>query len=296
MGLITKYASFIKKHTPSLIYKIGAQAYIDKQFPRHLFVETCAQCNLACPYCPREKNSGNMPWEMFTGIIDEAKKYGARSFSLHLFNEPLLYPRIFEAIDYIYRANKRNTILLTTNGTLLERNGNLDKLIASKVSQVLWSWRPEVSFKEETKERLRRWGKFRVRFINELVPDEEREAWRDWPNQEERPLHDYGGNIDPAQWGGKSLSKSEKRWPCGHLWLSPAVAFDGSFLLCCVDPHRKEVLGNVTETPIGTLWQSARLQEVRDGHMRREFKGICANCDVWKEYPDMWFSWQKKNQ
>lgn len=234
-----------------------------------------------------------MPWEMFTGIIDEATKYGARSFSLHLFNEPLLYPKIFDAINYIKKSNKKHTVLLTTNGTLIERNGNLDKLINSEVDQVLWSWRKEVTFKEETKARLAKWGKFRVRFINELVPDEEREAWSDWPNKEERGLHNYGGEIDLGKFGAKE-EKEIKRWPCYHLWLAPAVAWNGNLLLCCTDPHQREIIGSVKETSIGTLWQSERFQEVREGHMRQEFRGICTNCDVWKQYPDMWFKWQKK--
>lgn len=298
--MITKYASLIKKHAPSWLYKLGAQAWIDYTFPRHLFIETTASCNLSCSYCPREKINKHMDWWTFTNIIDEASKYGTRSFSLHLFGEPLLYPKIFDAIRYIKTANRIHTVLLTTNGTLIERNGNLDKLISSGVDQVLWSWRPEAKFSEETKERLRQWGKFRVRFINEVVPDSEREAWQDWPNKEERPLHNYGGNVDLNQFQSKEIHQQEKsgdliRWPCYHLWLAPAVAWNGNFLLCCADPHQQEILGNVKEIPIASLWQSQKLRDIREGQLAGQYGGICKGCDVWKSYPDIWFKWQKQS-
>ena len=298
---ITTYANFFKK-APSIFYKTAAQAWLDRKFPRHLFIETTAACNLSCSYCPREKIKSHIQWETFTKIINEATEYGSRSFSLHLFGEPLLYPRIFEAIAYIKRANRRHTVLLTTNGTLLEKHGNLDKLLQSGVDQVLWSWRPEAKFSEETKERLRRWGKFRVRFINELVSDSEKKAWQNWPNQEERDLHNYGGEIDVRAFEKKTTTSELQptksqiktstevlRWPCYHLWLAPAIAWNGNFLLCCVDPHQLEVLGNVKETHISTLWQASKLQEIREGQLAGQYGGICKGCDVWRQYPNMFF-------
>src|SRR3990167_4829781 len=257
------YAQIAKK-LPSPIYKLLAQFYMDQNFPRHLFIETTAACNLKCSYCPREKISNHMEWNIFTRIIDEAREHGPRSFSLHLFGEPFLWPNLFPGIGYIKTSHPRNTILLTTNGTLLERNGNLDRLLASEVDQVLWSWRPEVTFKEETKKRVAKWGKFRVRFINELVPDEEKEAWQDWPNKEERGLHNYGGEINLSQWTTKSQDKLPKkepeRHPCYHLWLAPAVAWNGNFLLCCADAHQKEVIGKFPEMSIKEAWNSEKLK------------------------------------
>src|SRR3990167_250292 len=117
--MIEKYAYQIKKYAPSILYKFSAQMYIDKKFPRHIFLETTSACNLKCEYCPREQITKHMDFLLFQMVIDEASTYGARSFSLHLFGEPLLYPRILDAIDYIKRKNKRHTVLLTTNGTLL---------------------------------------------------------------------------------------------------------------------------------------------------------------------------------
>src|SRR5258708_3002683 len=113
--MITKNTSILKK-LPTVLYKTADQLYIDKNFPRHIFIETTAACNLSCDYCPREKRNDHIDFKLFKTIVDECSQYGPRSFSLHLFGEPLLYPFILDAIQYIKIKNRRHTILLTTNG------------------------------------------------------------------------------------------------------------------------------------------------------------------------------------
>src|SRR3990167_3177896 len=135
---MTPYAQIAKK-LPPYLFKLGAQAFIKKDFPRHLFIELNSSCNLSCAYCPRERTSQDMDFGLFRKIIDEAHRYGPRSFSLHLFGEPLLYPRIFEAVKYIKKRNSRNTVLLTTNGTVL--NDCIDDFVSAGIDQAYWTWR-----------------------------------------------------------------------------------------------------------------------------------------------------------
>lgn len=301
---VTSQAQWLKK-LPPWMYKLGAQAWIDRKWPRHIFLETTSACNLSCSFCPRERRTDRMDFGLFKSIVDEASEHGARSFSHHLFGESLLYPFWKEAIEYTKGRNPRHTVLITTNGTQLNRE--IDRLIEANPDQVLWSWRPEATFTPETKEKLRKWGKFRVRFIEEVTPPEAYEEWRDWPNVEGRKLHNYGGNINIKQLAdGSSASSqsgtptisadgsgSEKRWPCYHLWLAPAVAWNGDVLMCCADPHRKEVLGHFPEQTVAQVWQGERLAAIRQGHLQGDYRGICASCDVWKQYPDLFFGFQK---
>ena len=317
---MTPYAQ-IAKRLPGFLYKLAAQSYIDRVYPRHLFIETTAHCNLSCSFCPREKITSDMDFGLFRKIIDEASQYGARSFSLHLFGEPLLYSRIFEAICYIKQRNRRHTVLLTTNGTKV--NECVNELVSSKVDQVFWTWRREAKFGVSTLLKLNRWGKFRIRFIDEITPDEARKEWAEWKNVEGRRMHNYGGEIDTGKWP-KSTEKSmdqekketsgltasqvqplresfslrknslkwESRWPCYHLWLAPAISWNGKFLMCCADPHQREVFGDVTKENVSVGWK--RVERVRQSHLRGEYKGICESCDVWKEYPDIFFKGQKR--
>ncbi len=301
---VTTQVPWLRK-LPSWAYKGLAQSWIDVRFPRHLFIETTAACNLTCSFCPRERRGDHMAWELFTRVCDEAALYGPRSFSLHLFGEPLLYPRWFDAIRYIKQCNRGNTVLLTTNGTKL--NKEVDRLIEANPDQVLWSWRLEAKFTPETKEKLRKWGKFRVRFIDEVTPPEARKEWENWPNVEGRKMHNYGGLIDTSRYqnstslsDAKSASTtltedSKQRWPCYHLWLAPAVAWNGNILLCCADSHHKEVLGTFPKDTVASIWQGKQLASVRESHLKGEYKGICEKCDVWKSFPDLFFQWQKRS-
>ena len=298
MRSLTRYAEKAKelgKKIPQL-YKLGAQSYIDRRFPRHIFIETTAKCNLTCNYCPREDDNTHMEFELFKSIVNEAAGHGPRSFSLHLFGEPLLWPHILEGIKYIKQRNRRNVVLLTTNGTHLNRFAK--GLIDSGVDEIIWSWRREARFRDDTVQLLQRAtlsGKtvFRVRILKEVTPKEELERWKTWPKVEIRNLHNYGGEVDLSQYG---VPNAPKRWPCYHLWYAPAVAANGNMLLCCVDPHQRYVLGNVKDQSIETMWKSPKVIAERMRQMRGEYGRICKDCDVWKNYPNIFFDWQRKSQ
>src|SRR3990167_2551006 len=290
---VTPYAQFVKR-LPSWLYKISGQFYIKKDFPRHIFIETTASCQLKCSYCPRQQISENMDFGLFRKIVDEASQYGSRSFSLHLFGEPLLYPSFFEAVRYIKQRNKSNTVLITTNG--LKLNECIDDFISCGIDQTYWTWRPETKFRESTLLKLRKWKRFRVRFINEITPKRILEKWSDWPNIEKRRMHNFGGWINLLKFQKQNvhsvLGNSIDRWPCYHLWLAPAVAWNGKFLMCCSDPHQKEVFGDINRESISDCWK--KLEKVKQYHLKGEYKGICEKCDVWKVYPDLFFKFQKK--
>jgi len=226
-----------------------------------------------------------MDWTLFTRIIDEATLYGARSFSLHLFGEPTLYPRWPEAIRYIKRKHRKHTVLLTTNGTTL--NARVDDLVAANPDLVLWSWRPEARFTTETKEKLRLWGKFRVRFIREVTPPEAYQEWADWTNVEGRHIHSYGGEIDVSKWNVQNRQKL--RWSCYHPFFAPAVAWNGKILLCCADPHAKSVIGTFPQMSMAEAWQGEVIQRIRKEHLNGKYTGICENCDIWKQNPNVFF-------
>jgi len=292
MRSLTLYAEKIKKYIPKTLYKAGAQAYIDKTYPRHIFIETTAECNLTCSYCPREERPDEMDFGLFRSIVREASRFGPRSFSLHLFGEPLLYSNILGAIECIKGFHKDNVVIITTNGTRL--NHYCRDLIRLGVDEIVWSWRTEAKFKESTIADLERSTKrgrtiFRVRILKEETPEEEIERWSKWPVVEVRSLHNYGGNIDLSQ---KGVPPVGTRWACYHLWLSPAVAWNGNILLCCADPHQKEVLGTYPKDTLTSVWQGRKLSQVRKAHLAREYSGICERCDVWKNYPDLFYSWQ----
>lgn len=278
--MITKFTDVARK-LPTPIYKFLAQKYVDYEFPRHIFIETTANCNLSCDYCPREKNKENMDYELFKEIVEEASQFGPRSFSLHLFGEPLLYPRILDAIGFIKKKNRHHTILLTTNGTLLNRF--IDDLLALGVDRLIWSWRKN-NFTPNTIEGLRKIGL--IRLLIEETPKEEIEKWSKFPRVEIKHLHNYGGNIDVSKWHN---IQPPERYACYHLWLAPAVRWNGEITFCCNVPQTgTEVLGQYGENTLEEVWKGPRLEEIRKEHLNKIYKGACKNCTSWQAYPAIW--------
>jgi len=265
MLLPTIFAQNLKK-LPGPVYKALAQRYINYVFPRHIFVELTAKCNLRCSYCPRPRISRTLPFRLFKKIVDEASSFGPTSFSLHLFGEPLLYPRIIESIEYLKRGG--HTVILTTNGTMLRKYWRQLK----DVDKIIWSYKEGVKVPKE----LKTWKNFTVRFFGE--------AREGWPRYEVRGLHNYGGQVP------LSAPCTAKRYPCYHPFLAPAVNSKGDILICCADPKGKSAVGNIRTMTISQAW--FKMGKTRNNEKAGIHTGICEECDVWKTYPNLFFSWQ----
>ncbi len=302
-----------------IFYKFLIQKTIDYDFPTHLFIESTSACNLRCEMCPRTHGNtliGNMDFELFKKIIDEAKQYGPRSFCLHLFGEPLLAPKIMEMIGYIKKSNPNNAILLTTNATLLteEKAKDLVKYQVDKVSISFTSPDKETYLQktgvdrlEQTEKNIEKLIEIRneaesskplifVRMIVEKDTEKQTrqflEKWRDKKVIVElRDMHNYGGNIDKTH-----VKKAKKRYPCYHLWLSPAIHWNGDVSICCDDYNRKALLGNIERQTMHQIWTGEKIKHYRKLHLQGKYNKIpvCENCDVWNIYSDLFFKWQKK--
>lgn len=315
------FSNLIKKSTVlSLPYKIFSQTLIDKNFPQHIFLETTNACNLKCAMCPRQLSPvkiGSMDFGLFKKAVDEAEKYGPRNFSLHLFGEPLMDSQLSEKIKYIKEKNNKNSILLTTNGTLLRkpqteeiiRNG-VDKVFVSlhAADEKIYQKITGVDFLKQVEQNVigfielkKRLGAEKPKIILRMIVSKDnasnkdafREKWKKYPViLEIRLAHNYGGKITD-----NPLRPAEKkRYPCYHLWLSPAVHWNGEMSICCNDSMRETALGNIKEKTISEMWKSEVMRNYRHFHLTGRYDKIplCKNCDVWSLYPDIFFSWQKK--
>lgn len=312
-NIIKKYAVF------QPIYKLASQQLIDYRFPRHIFVETTSFCNLQCKMCPRNLKPirlGAMDDDLFKKIVDEAGQFGQRSFSLHLFGEPLCDKDIIEKINYIKSTDPKNSVLLTTNGVLLTpdislgliKNG-LDKITISihspenktyqsitgqdKLATVEINILEFIRLKKETKSN-------RPKIFLRLVKIKENaqqitdfyKKWRRYPLKiEVREGHNYGGKIkDILQ------RRPPRRYPCYHLWLAPGINWDGEVSICCDDINREAIIGNVNNENLSKIWQGEKIERYRRYHLSGQYDKIplCHDCDVWQIYPDIFFNWQKK--
>lgn len=304
----------------NIFYKFGSQSLIDYEFPTHIFIETTRACNLKCQSCPRDLGNGkigNMKFELFRKIIDEATSFGPRNFCLHMFGEPLLHPQVIEMAKYIKTSNINHSILLTTNGYFLDAakandliENEIDKIVVSffslkeerlgeltgnsDIKKVIDNIKRAIAFKNKLQ------SKTKI-FMRLLLYEENKDEERDFRAlakklgalPEIRKTHNYSGVIENNY---TSKSPIKNRYPCYHLWFSPAITWDGKVLLCCSDWNYFEVLGDVDKDSLVSIWQGDRLKELRQFHLKGHYNKIplCEKCNVWTLYPDIFFKVQKR--
>ncbi len=291
----------------SLLYKLGTQLLIDRNFPLHIYLELSRSCNYNCPMCVRDKvnfKEGFMEEWLVRKITEEAKEYGATSFSLHLFGEPLLHSYWYNLVKVIREANPKNVILLTTNGSMMDEDC-IRKLVELKVDRVfvsvhsfiadhykiktgdkgnikviirnLESFRDLVGINQKPKLTIRKlsFGNSYNFPINPRFPIEQRN------------YHNFGGSKD--EWTPDRLAI--KRYPCYHPWFTLGVTFNGEVSPCCVDYNSQIQVGDAKTQTIKQIWRGQRIKFIREEHLQRRFNNLkfCKNCDGWRFHPNMFW-------
>lgn len=316
---VTKFSEIIKKSAMlSIPYKTMAQRLIDRNFPYHLFIETTNACNLKCKMCTRNMypiQIGMMDLNVAKKIVNEAAKYGPRTFSLHLFGEPLMAPNTIPLVKYIKDKDKKNNILLTTNGVFLTEDVS-KKIIENEVDKIIISIQGTTKEKykemtgtdqmEKVDENIKKLAAIKKDskkkkpfiYLRIILPEgatedfkKFRKKWSDYPVITElREMHNFGGKIKEGE------RKLNKRYPCYHLWFSPGINWDGQVSICCCDTLKEEIIGNVKEKNLSEIWKGEKLKKYREYHLRGQYDKIplCKDCNVWSSYPDIFFKRQKK--
>jgi hypothetical protein len=97
-------------------------------FPRRIGLFITNRCDLACPMCAVQdtrneglKRGGDMPFDVIECVFGEAGRY--QPIIDLIGGEPLLYPRLSEAIQLAHRHN--TLAVVTTNGLRLEERAEL---------------------------------------------------------------------------------------------------------------------------------------------------------------------------
>ncbi|HLD00869.1 MAG TPA: radical SAM protein [Candidatus Nanoarchaeia archaeon] len=124
------------------------KSIIDKDYakPTAMNIELNNSCNFKCAMCPRDElkepekgegysNAGNLPFETFQKVADDCAKQGIMDVSLFIFGEPLMYPRLIDAIKYG-----------KSKGLKLKFNSNAMLLTENKAREIIESGLDEVHF------------------------------------------------------------------------------------------------------------------------------------------------------
>ena len=272
------------------------------------YLEITNRCNLHCAFCPGSRRAPRMlsPKE-FRQLAGKLRPYTDYLY-LHVMGEPLLHPQLGELMDIAWELGFR--VVLTTNGTLLERQREtlLTRSDAIyKISISLHSYEANrengtlldyvdrcIAFQKDAGAAgiitvLRLWNL-----------DSERQSGCNIRNEEIlRRLHEaFPGEWKNVRGGPKMAPHCYLEWGERFAWPSPdapdygerrfcmalrdqiGVLCDGTVVPCCLDGDGALTLGNLFTQSLEEILQKERAKRIYDGFSRRTaVEELCRKCD-----------------
>jgi len=279
-------------------YLLGRTA--PRGLPFHLYLEPTNRCNLRCTMCNRARDPlapGDMRLPLFRDIVFENRQT-LEFVSAFGEGEPLLHPLIYDMIRSAKEAGI--AVELSTNATMLNEPGRrallaclpdfLTLAFDGATPDTYETYRVGARFAEvkenidrflELKRHSRTPVKVAVQMV--LLPKNQAQAGgfvRMWARSGVDAVRLKQDQFQKSPTSRAGSPASQPRRPCWHLWRGPLlVRHTGAVLPCC---HFLEFgdLGNLREQGLGEIWRSARMQELREAHLRGDFEQFepCACC------------------
>jgi MoaA/NifB/PqqE/SkfB family radical SAM enzyme len=275
-------------------------------------VQTTTRCDAACIFCPypavrKEIEHGVMSFTLFTKLMRECARHPeVRSINLFLMNEPLLDPLIVDRCNFAKEHNPRAAICLWSNGCRLDEE-LARSLIGSRLDAIgisihaMWpeTYRQLTGRRdfEQVLARVTRFVKLRdalrpnlrveIRLVGvrQLLSQEEvDEAAGYWSALGIEGVGSLLGHVSRAgnvpgtyQVIHRKISGCSDRMPY-HM---AAVVQNGDVVLCCMDWRHEQVLGNIRDLSLASIWRSERRREVLAAlhGARSESDFLCKRCE-----------------
>lgn len=291
----------------------GNDLFERRKFPERITVELTNRCNLECTFCPRhlvDMKLGNMAWNLFQKIVDEASKHLPMIMPLFFRGESLTHPELCKMIRYA-KEKGIGPIQLASNGFLLDDKMG-DSVIASGLDFISFSLDTiDAEVYRETRihsdlhiamdnvvafvkkcEKLKAEGKQVPEIQVSSVDIADYKAsqqkfidfWRQYADRVRIYIeHSSDGNLGSI----KALhDENERRKPCGKVYNDMIIYWDGRVGICNHDWDNRLDIGNVSEASIEAIWNSDKYNAIRDMHESGVFTDdiVCKNCDHWKIY------------
>ena len=283
----------------------------NREFPIRLGVELTNRCNLECTFCPRhlvDMKLGNMKWDLFQKIVDEAAKHIPIAMTLFFRGESLLHPEFFRMVRYA-KQNGIGPLQLASNGFLLNEVTG-DELLDAGVDFISFSLdtiNPEiykktrvhsdlsvamdnvVKFAQKCQE-LKRQGQnvpeLQVSSVDIEEYKEDQEKFIEFWRQQVDRVRIYEEHSSDGKLGSVDQLRDDNmpRKPCQKLYNDFIIYWNGDVAICNHDWNRQEYIGNVGDDSIQNIWTSNKYNEIRERHSVGEFpeNDICKYCDHWR--------------
>lgn len=281
--------------------------------PLDVDIEISSLCNLDCVMCERKnmtRKAMNMPFELFTSIIDECQEIGVDQVKLNLWGESLINPKFSDMVRY---AKEKSDLILqfNTNANLLTPELS-HELVSAGLDKMTVSFD---GMSAGTYEKIRRKGNFQRVWDNvhalieakrqlgsrlplltlqilqtpDTIPEIEQfvDYWKD--KVDFVSVTNISALVDQGVLAHsvRETNRSVERIPCAEIWQRLSVFADGTVTVCCSDFQGFLAIGKVGEDKLMDLWQGPKLQDLRRRHRAGDFSGlVCDRCTSTFRYQD----------
>ena len=250
---------------------------------------------------------GYMEPDLFKKIVNEVHPHTS-SIILAMGGESLLHPDLFEMIEYAETHGIK--VSLNTNATLLDE-GTMESLFRSGLSYISFAFD---GFNKTGYEKVRRGADFETtldNMINFLLLKKERRLKKPYTvlsmlemndadtdqNEISTFLKQFKGLVNDihirevSSWGSVFKDSDDLKFrkhkgkivPCGRLWNTLAVTWNGDVVPCSYNLNHEYIMGNVYKTPLRKIWNSEKLSELRKAMLNGrylELSPLCENCTI----------------
>jgi tetratricopeptide (TPR) repeat protein len=272
------------------------------EFPAHVHLETLAQCNAACSFCPYptlDRKGERMSDALIEKIISDLEDIPrSHRFQLSPFkvNEPFLDTRLFDVLDQFRTRLPNASVTLTSNASpITERT--LDRLSRYPGLEYLW-----ISFNDHRKdayekvmglpydrtiERLnlihakKADGSFAVRVVLSRVGDGSAfdRDFCQWVKTT-YPLFD-AEIFARGEWLGQVGSAASALPPnIGCIrWFDLSITATGIVAHCCMDGKAEHPIGDASKSHLLEIYNHPEYRKLRESALSRLEADPCRTCN-----------------
>ena len=284
----------------------------EHSFPPQLVIETTSYCNYTCIHCSHRemlRPQKHMERDIYNKIVEEVgKKSPMCEIWPTFYGESfILGDELWDRLDYADKVGCKN-LVLNSNGSLLHRNDNINKVLKSPLKRFILSLD---GFKKETFEKIREKGVYDevypavVKLCEERLKrkityptitaqfsvmkdnaDEVEDYKKFWNSKgaevKVRPMLEWTTTGTVRTDTIDHLSSFRIACPWGNNTM--AIHQDGSAVACAIDYEGLFKVGNVKDYSVEELWSrlGKQLREYHRSHSWDKIPEICKSCGDWQ--------------
>ncbi len=267
----------IEKATPviSLYSKSLAQKYKnfdpEKELFQNIQIQTITGCNYSCPFCPANKpkqmnyggakNGELMPTRLYEKIIDELAELNYSGvIEPFLMNEPTLDKRLLDLLAYTKKKLPNAVIRILSNGELLDEPF-INDIMQFTDQLILNNYPVGKNIKRFDPAKLSEKAKSGIKIIDY--------------NYKEKLTNRAGNNNNNLN---APLTEPLELF-CERPFICMYIAYNGKAVLCCQDWSFAEIMGDVKEESVMSVWKNKKYEKFRNKLTKPKRIGLCKKCD-----------------